>query len=127
VDNVARIRDAFRAFAERDAMTLGRLIGNGVVWRVPGTSSMAGEYRGRAAIFEFLRRAAELTGGSYRTELLDVWAGDQLVVGLYRATGERDGRRLDIPQALVFRFEGEELREVLAVPGEPAAFDAFWG
>ena len=126
MDNVARIRDAFRAFAERDSITVGRLIGNGVVWRVPGASSMAGEYRGRAEIFEFLRRTAELTGGTYRTDLVDVWGGDQLVVGLYRATGERDGLRLDIPQALVFRFEGNELREVLAVPGDPWAFDAFW-
>jgi ketosteroid isomerase-like protein len=36
VDNVARVRDAFRAFAERDSITVGRLIGNEVVWRVPG-------------------------------------------------------------------------------------------
>ena len=52
VDNVARVRDAFRAFAERDAITVGRLIGNEVVWRVPGRSAMAGVYQGRAEIFE---------------------------------------------------------------------------
>jgi ketosteroid isomerase-like protein len=127
VDNVARVRDAFRAFAERDSITVGRLIGNGVVWRVPGRSAMAGEYRGRAEIFEFLRRTAELTGGTYRADVVDVWGGDELVVALYRAVGRREGHELDIPQALVFRFEGEELREVLAVPGDPAAFDAFWG
>ena len=27
---------------------------------------------------------------------------------------------------LVFRFEGEELQEVLAIPGDPDAFDTFW-
>jgi hypothetical protein len=43
-----------------------------------------------------------------------------------QSAGARD-TELDIPQALVFRFEGEELREVLAVPGDPAAFDTFWG
>ena len=127
VDNVARIRDAFRAFAERDAITVGRLIGNEVVWRVPGHSVMAGEYHGRAEIFEFLRRTGEFTGGTYRTEVVDVWGGDELVVALYRAVGSRDGRELDIPQALVFRFEGTALLEVLAVPCDPTAFDAFWG
>jgi uncharacterized protein len=127
VDNVARVRDAFRAFAERDSITIGRLIGNGVVWRVPGRSAMAGEYHGRAEIFEFLRRTAELTGGTYRTEVVDVWGGEELVVALYRAVGSRDGRELDIPQALVFRFERDVLLEVLAVPCDPAAFDAFWG
>jgi hypothetical protein len=44
---------------------------------------------------------------------------------LYRAVGSRGGRELDIPQALVFRFDGDELQEVLAMPGDPAAFDAF--
>lgn len=126
MDNVARIRDLFRAWLVRDAMAVARLIGDAVVWRVPGQSAMAGEYRGRAEIFAFLRRTADLTDGTYRADLIDVWGGDEVVVGLYRATGERDGRRLDIPQALVFRFEGEELREVLAVPGDPAAFDSFW-
>jgi len=126
VDNVARVRDAFRAFAERDAITVGRLIGNEVVWRVPGTSAMAGVYQGRAEIFEFLRRTAELTGGTYRTEVVAVWGGDELVVALYRALGSRNGRELDIPQALVFRFEGSALLEVLAVPCDPAAFDSFW-
>src|SRR5438093_12703928 len=77
----------------------------------------------RAEIFEFLRRSAELTGGTYRTDLVDVWGGDELVVALYRGRQAR-GARLDIPQALVFRFEGEELREVLAVPGDPAAFES---
>lgn len=127
MDNVARIRDLFRAWLERDALAVARVVGEGVVWRVPGASAMAGEYRGRGEIFPFLRRTADLTRGTYRADLVDVWGGDQVVVGLYRATGERDGRRLDIPQALVFRFEGEELREVLAVPGDPEAFDAFWG
>jgi uncharacterized protein len=126
VTNVARIRDLFRAWLERDALTVARLIGDGVVWRVPGASAMAGEYRGRAAIFAFLRRTADLTGGSYRADLLDVYGGDEIVVGLYRATGARGDRRLDIAQALVFRFDGDELQEVLAVPGDPAAFDAFW-
>jgi hypothetical protein len=79
----------------------------------------------RAEIFEFLRRSAELTGGTYRTDLVDVWAVTSLS-SPSTAVGRREGRELDIPQALVFRFEGEELREVLAVPGDPAAFDA-WG
>ena len=55
-----------------------------------------------------------------------MWGGDELVVALYRAVGTRDGRALDIPQALVFRFDGEELQDVLAAPGDPDAFDAFW-
>jgi uncharacterized protein len=124
--NLERIRDAFRAFAERDGITLGRLLGDDAVWRVPGRSGMAGEYRGRHEIFAFLRRTAELTDGTYRADLKGVWGGDGVVAALYRATGSRRGRELDIDQVLVFRFDGDELREVLAVPSDPDAFDAFW-
>ena len=79
-------------------------------------SAIAGEYHGRAEIFEFLRRTAVLTNGTYRTQVVNVRGGDDLVVALYRAMGRRNGRELDIPQALVFRFAGNTLREVLAVP-----------
>lgn len=111
----------------KDGITVGRLLGDEAVWRVPGASVMAGEYRGRHAIFAFLRSTGELTDGTYRSELKGVWGGDGVVAALYRATGRREGRELDIDQVLVFRFDGEELREVLAVPSDPAAFDAFWG
>lgn len=124
--NIERIRDVFRAFAERDGITVGRLLGDDAVWRVPGASAMAGEYRGRHEIFAFLRRTGELTDGTYRADLKGVWGGDGVVAALYRATGSRRGRELDIDQVLVFRFDGDELREVLAVPSDPDAFDAFW-
>ena len=63
-----------------------------------------GEYRGRDEIIAFLRRTAELTGGTYRVELLWVVADDEHAVAVYRARGERDGRApLDIEQALLDR------------------------
>ena len=113
--------------AERDALAVARVIGEDVVWRVPGRSAMAGEYRGRAEIFAFLRRTAELTGGTYRSRLRSTSAaattrGRGLPGDAAAATGASSTSR----RRCVFRFEGEELQEVLAVPGDPEAFDAFW-
>lgn len=124
--NVARIRQAFDAFRRRDSVVIGRLIGDDTVWRVPGRSSMAGEYRGREEIFEFLRTTAVLTDGTYSVDLRSVVGGDEVVAALYRATGRRGDRSLDIDQVLVFRFEDGGWAEVLAVPLDPEAFDAFW-
>jgi uncharacterized protein len=125
-DNVERTREAFDAFLRRDGIVIGRLIDDDTVWRVPGRSLMAGEYRGRAAIFEFLRGTGRLTDGTYRAELRWVVGGDQVVAALYRATGRRGGRELDIEQLLVFRYRDGVWAEVLAVPLDPEAFDAFW-
>jgi ketosteroid isomerase-like protein len=126
VDNVERTRQGFEAFRRGDGIVIGRLIDGDTVWRVPGHSPMAGEYRGRQEIFEFLRQTGARTGGTYRADLRWVGGGDEIVAALYRATGQREGRELDIDQLLVFRYRDGVWAEVLAVPVDLDAFDAFW-
>lgn len=126
MDNVERTREVFDAFLRKDGIVVGRMIDDDTVWRVPGRSVMAGEYRGRAEIFEFLRKTARLTGGTYRAELRHVAGDDEYVIAVYRATGRRDGRELDLDQLLLFRYRDEVWDEVLAVPTDLYAFDVFW-
>ncbi len=54
-------------------------------------------------------------------------ASDDRAAALYRASGERKGRRLELDQVLLFRIEDGLVQEVLALPSDPAAFDTFWG
>lgn len=126
MDNVARTREAFDAWLRRDPIVIGRLIDDDTIWRVPGESLMAGEYRGREEIFEFLRQTGRLTDGTYRADLRWVVGGNDVVAALYRASGRREGRELDIDQLLVFRYRGGVWAEVLAVPVDLDAFEAFW-
>ena len=87
---------------------------------------MAGAYRGRDAILRFLAQLPKETDGTYASRLVDVLASDERAAALYRASGEREGRRLDLDQVLLFRFEDGVVREVLALPTDPAAFESFW-
>jgi ketosteroid isomerase-like protein len=103
------------------------LFAEDAVWRVPGSNAMTGEYRGRDEIVSFLRRTAELTGGTYRVELLWVVADDAHTVAVYRARGERDGRApLDIEQALLIELRDSLWTDIRAQPLDEPAFDAFW-
>jgi ketosteroid isomerase-like protein len=103
------------------------LFAEDAVWRVPGSNAMTGEYRGRDEIVSFLRRTAELTGGTYRVELLWVVADDAHTVAVYRARGERDGRApLDIEQALLIELRDGLWTDIRAQPLDEPAFDAFW-
>jgi ketosteroid isomerase-like protein len=124
--NVARTRAVFDAFLRRDGVVVGRMIDDDTVWRVPGASRMAGDYRGRKEIFGFLRLTSRLTEGTYRADLRYVVGDGRHVVAVYRATGRRAGRSLDIDQLLLFRYRGALWAEVLAVPTDQYAFDAFW-
>lgn len=87
---------------------------------------MAGTYDGREAIFRFLARLPKETGGTYGSQLIDVLASDDRAAALYRASGTRNGDRLDLDQLLLFRIEDGLFREVLALPTDQSVFDAFW-
>jgi ketosteroid isomerase-like protein len=122
--NAELTRRVFGAFG-KDAMQISAALCRDVVWRVPGNTVMSGEYRGRRAVVEFLRRTGLETGGTYGSRLHTVLANDEWGLAVYRAWGTRNGIELDVDQAFVIRFEDGMWKEVTAVPLD-SAFDAFW-
>jgi hypothetical protein len=124
--NEAVVRRIFDAFARKQGFALRDVFAADAVWTVPGDGAMAGAYRGREEIFRFLARLPKETGGTYESRLVDVLASASRAAALYRASGERGGRRLDLDQVLLFRLEDGLVREVLALPSDPAAFEGFW-
>jgi ketosteroid isomerase-like protein len=124
--HAAAARRGFEDFVRGDVGALLGLFAPDAVWHVPGANAMTGDYRGLAEIGAFLRRTAELTGGSYEVDLLWAVADDDHLVTLYRARGEREGRRLDIEQALFIRVADGRWQDIRAQPLDQAAFDAFW-
>jgi len=125
-DNEAIVRGIFSAFARKEGFALRGLFAEDAVWTVGGTGVMAGISRGREEIFRFLARLPKETEGTYSSELRDVLVSDERAVALYRARGTRHGRTLELDQVLLFRIENGLVHEVLALPSDPAAFDAFW-
>jgi len=124
--NADVVRRLFGAFERKESFALRGLFAEDAVWRVPGASAMAGTYSGRDAIFRFLGRLPKETEGTYGSRLIDVLASADRAAALYRASGERGGRRLDLDQLLLFRLRDGLVVEVLALPSDPAVFDAFW-
>jgi ketosteroid isomerase-like protein len=125
-ENEALVRTIFAAFARKQGFALRRLFAEDAVWTVPGRGVMAGEYRGREAIFRFLARLPKETEGTYGSALRDVLASEDRAAALYTARGARNGRVLELEQVLLFRIDGGLVREVLALPSDPEAFEAFW-
>ena len=124
--NEAVVRRIFDAFARKEGFALRDVFADDARWVVPGDGTMAGTFSGRDAIFRFLGRLPKETDGTYRSELVDVLASDDRAAAVYRARGQRHGRVLDLEQILLFRIADGRVREVLALPSDPAAFDAFW-
>ena len=125
-ENAAIVRRIFGAFARKEGLALRGLFAEDAVWSVPGRGVMAGTHRGREAIFRFLAKLPKETDGTYSSELIDVLTSEDRAAALYRARGRRLGRTLELDQLLVFRIEDGLVREVLALPSDPDAFEAFW-
>jgi uncharacterized protein len=126
VDPLDGIRRVFDAFGGGDARALFEVIAEDAVWTVNGTVPVAQEYRGRERIFELFRETRRLTGGTYLSELKWAVADPAHAVAVYRARGRRLDRELDIDQVLLITHSGGVWREVVAVPTDPPAFEAFW-
>ena len=122
--NAALVRRVFAAFGN-DPMAISAAFARDIVWRVPGTTVMSGEYRGRRDVVEFLRRTGLETDGTYNSNLHTVLADDEWAVAIYRATGSRNGIDLDVEQALVIRIADGLWQNVTAAPLD-SAFERFW-
>lgn len=125
-ENEAIVRQIFDAFARKEGFALRGLFAEDAVWTVPGQGVMSGVFHGRDAIFRFLTRLPKETDGTYESELSDVLASDKHAAAVYRARGTRHGRTLELDQVLLFGIEDGLVREVLALPTDPDAFEAFW-
>ena len=99
----------FQAFAEVDFATAQSIIAEDAVWYFPGTrGALAGEHRGREAIFHFLSSVMTLTGGTFHLDIEDITAGENNVVVLFTGHGQRNGKTLDNPTSLRVRIrEGQ--------------------
>lgn len=125
-ENEAIVRRIFDAFARKQGFALREIFAEDAVWVVPGTGTMSGTFRGRDEIFRFLGRLPKETNGTYSSSLIDVLASDERAAAVYRASGERNGRRLELDQVLLFTIHDGRVREVLALPTDPDAFAEFW-
>ena len=120
IDAVDDIHRVFAAFTGGDARALYDVIAEDAVWHVPGTTPVSREYRGRDEIFGLFRETRRLTDGTYRSELRWALADGDHAVAVYRASGTRLGREIDIDQVLLIGLRDGRWQEVRRAADRPA-------
>jgi uncharacterized protein len=119
------LRRLFEAFAAGDMDAIGARYAESVRWHVPGQNLLAGDYVGRADVMAHLSRYTELTD-FYRAQIVELMAGEHHATSLYRVTGSRLGRELDMQLMTLYAIADSAVQEVWIMPMDQAAFDAFW-
>lgn len=126
-ENAQRIRDLFAAFQLADLAVIEDLIAEDCVWRFPGQrGQLAGAHAGRDAILRFLLRVPELTGGTFRLDLIDVLANERHAVALFQGRGTRNGKELDNPTCLRIRLEAGRAVDIWEFVWDLEHVEDFW-
>ena len=123
--NLDVMKRAVQAFVKGDMAILSTLFAEDAVWHVPGRHSLAGEYRGRDAVFGFFGRLMELTGGTFTVHSIDMFANDAGGVFVDRVTAERNGKTLDVRLILHVTIRGGQIVEGVDAFHHEHLWDAF--
>lgn len=121
------VRQFHAAQQQGDGAAVLDALADNVVWHVPGNNLLSRDYRGKAEVAGFFGNVRELSGGSIRTELLDLLDGETYAIALVRVFAERDGKTLDGQfQAFTYRIENGKIAEFWFMVEDRYAVDAFW-
>lgn len=123
--NADLVRKGFEAFAAGDMATMDQLIADDAIWHTSGRNPLAGDYKGKEAIFENWARLRQETE-AFQQDMHAILADDDHVVALVDVTAARGGKTLKGQQVLVFHVIDGKASEVWAVSTDPYAFDALW-
>src|SRR2546427_10329645 len=113
--NAALVERLYAAFDAGDAESLKKLIAEDAVWHVPGSTEISGDHRGHEAIFAYFQKLAELSGGTFWAEPVDVLASDMHAAALAAPIGERGGGGLEPTDLLFLRVENDRIVEARVV------------
>jgi len=122
------IRRGYKAFTEGDLETFRSSIYTPDVVQVqPGKNQTSGEHKGVENVLALYGKFFELSGGTFAVELKSVKTEGDKVVSVHHATGERDGKTIDLDESIEFTFSGAKVCRLDVTTTDEAAEDAFWG
>jgi uncharacterized protein len=122
-DTIAVARRAYDAYAAMDLAAIDDLMTDDHVLHVAGRHLLSGEYRGKQAVWGYLARVAEISGGRGGFDVHAVTAdADGHAVALLTGTIREYVR----PVIHVWHVRGGQLAEMWDASLDQQAEDAFW-
>jgi hypothetical protein len=127
--NAVALRQAYAAMAAGDLPTVLSAFAPDAVMHIRGNGPISGDHKGIEAITGVLVHGFELTGGTQKLDVREVFADAEhgVVVVHETATRAADGVTLDVLETNLFRF-GPDRRvvEFWDIPADPKRHDDFF-
>jgi ketosteroid isomerase-like protein len=95
------------------------------VWRMYGSSPLAGVYEGTDAVLSFLADVGERCD-EMRADLIDVFVSEVGAVVRYSVWARRGSDVLETEHLLLTRIEDDKIVEAVFAPMDQGKYDRFW-
>ncbi len=118
--NVALLERGYKSFAAGDVPAALELLGDNIVFHIPGDNLLAGDHAGKPAVGEAFRRFKEMSGGTFKLQPQEIFANEDYGTVLSETTAARNGK------TLTELFEDGTPVEIWLYPRNQNAFDEFW-
>jgi uncharacterized protein len=125
---LARLHEAQGAFyAGGSPEPLRALLADDIVWVVPGSNAIAGEYRGIDEVLAYFARRRDLAARTFRMHPGDLLTGDgDRVAVVTDGTATIDGVERRWSTVGLYRLREGRVAACWLLPLDPEAFDAIW-
>lgn len=125
--NVLAYLAAIEAFNRDDIAAIGDYVHPDLVYRIPGRSRIAGEFRGIAGFVEAMVRLRDESAATIELTPSVVLADDHNVIARATVAAERHGKKLATENCYAFRFVDGKVAEGQVFLSDPDHVEEFWG
>lgn len=116
----------YRAMGAKHVEALLELMDDDIVLEIPGSSGIAGTFRGKQATLGLLGTLGELSEGTYAFDVETITSDGDVAAAVGRATGSARGRHLDQEVVHVLGVADGRVGSLRCFFGDQAMTDRFW-
>ena len=121
------MRRGYAAFNTGDVATLLSIFTQDVTQHVPGSSPLAGTYKGPEAVLGYYGKLADMTDGTFRAHLVDVHGdGAGHVCSVHQIRATRNGAPRVSRGSILFTMVGDKVSDLLEMRADLPGDDAFF-
>ena len=127
-----RVQAAYAALGTLDEKIMDEYWDKDMVWLVPGHNPLSGWYHGRTAFINFMKRVVELSGGSFKMQVITITTNEEYSTDITNNQGSRAGApdvklNIDVGHTLRWR-NGKVVAGKGGIFGDGTdQYDHFWG
>lgn len=86
------IQQLVNAFNQRDLDPVLKIFADNVVLHYPGKNQISGDYDGKSGVLDFWKKQIEISGGSFKGEIVSVLQGEGNLVLIIETSVEVDNK-----------------------------------